>query len=62
MRIAVIGAGRMGAIRSEDLIAGGAAVTIYSRRDQAAQELSQKLNCISAGYEDLLQNKFRNCN
>ncbi len=58
MRIAVIGAGRMGAIRSEDLIAGGAAVTIYSRRDQAAQELSQKLNCISAGYNDLLQNKF----
>ncbi len=58
MRIAVIGAGRMGAIRSEDLIAGGAAVTIFSRRDQAAQELSQKLNCISAGYNDLLQNKF----
>jgi myo-inositol 2-dehydrogenase/D-chiro-inositol 1-dehydrogenase len=58
MRIAVIGAGRMGAIRSEDLIAGGAAVTIYSRRDQAAQELSQKLNCISAGYNELLQNKF----
>ena len=58
MRIAVIGAGRMGAIRSEDLIAGGAEVTIFSRRDLAAQELSQKLNCSFAKYDDLLKVDF----
>jgi len=58
MRIAVIGAGRMGAIRSEDLIAGGAEVTIFSRRDEAAQELSQKLNCSFAKYDDLLKVEF----
>ncbi len=58
MRIAVIGAGRMGAIRTEDLIASGAAVTIFSRRDQAAQELSNKLNCACAKYSDLLQVEF----
>lgn len=58
MRIAVIGAGRMGAIRAEDLIVGGAAVTIFSRRDQAAQELSKKLNCGSSKYSELLQVEF----
>lgn len=58
MRIAVIGAGRMGAIRSEDLIAGGAEVTIFSRRDLAAQDLSQKLNCSFAKYDDLLKVDF----
>ena len=58
MRIAVIGAGRMGAIRSEDLIASGAEVTIFSRRDLAAQELSQKLNCSFAKYDDLLKVEF----
>ena len=58
MRIAVIGAGRMGAIRSEDLVTGGAEVTIFSRRDEAAQELSQKLNCSFAKYDDLLKVEF----
>jgi myo-inositol 2-dehydrogenase/D-chiro-inositol 1-dehydrogenase len=58
MRIAVIGAGRMGAIRAEDLISGGAEVTIFNRRDSAAQELAQKLNCSSAEYLDLLKLDF----
>ena len=58
MRIAVIGAGRMGSIRSEDLIAGGAEVTIFSRRDLAAQDLSLKLNCSFAKYDDLLKVDF----
>ena len=58
MRIAVIGAGRMGAIRAEDLIAGGADVTIFARRDLAAQELSQKFNCTFAKYDDLLKVEF----
>jgi myo-inositol 2-dehydrogenase/D-chiro-inositol 1-dehydrogenase len=53
MRIAVIGAGRMGAIRAEDLISGGAEVTLFNRRDSVANELAQKLNCNSADYEDL---------
>ncbi len=53
MRIAVIGAGRMGAIRAEDLISGGADVTLFNRRDSVARELAQKLNCNSADYEDL---------
>jgi myo-inositol 2-dehydrogenase/D-chiro-inositol 1-dehydrogenase len=58
MRIAVIGAGRMGAIRAEDLISGGAEVTIVNRRDNVAKELAQKLNCNSAEYADLLKLDF----
>jgi myo-inositol 2-dehydrogenase/D-chiro-inositol 1-dehydrogenase len=48
----------MGAIRAEDLISGGAEVTIFNRRDSAAQELAQKLNCSSAEYLDLLRLDF----
>ena len=33
MKIAVIGSGRMGAIRAEDLLGDGAEVTIFNRRD-----------------------------
>lgn len=58
MRIAVIGAGRMGAIRSEDLISGGAEVTIFNRRDNVAEELAQKFNCRSAEYPGLLKLNF----
>ena len=58
MRIAVIGAGRMGAIRAEDLISGGAHVTLLNRRDNVAKELAQKLNCNSAEYADMLKLDF----
>ena len=58
MRIAVIGAGRMGAIRAEDLISGLAEVTLFNRRDEVAKELAQKLNCSSAEYSDLLKLDF----
>lgn len=58
MRIAVIGAGRMGAIRCEDLISGGAEVTIFNRRDSVAKEQAQRLNCNSAEYADLLKLDF----
>ncbi len=58
MRIAVIGAGRMGAIRAEDLISGGADVTLLNRRDNVAKELAQKLKCNSAEYVDLLKLHF----
>lgn len=58
MRIAVIGAGRMGAIRSEDLISDGADVTIFSRRDDASRELATKLMCASGSYSDLFSQGF----
>ncbi len=58
MRIAVIGAGRMGAIRSEDLISSGADVTIFSRRDDASRELAVKLKCDSGSYSDLFSQSF----
>ena len=58
MRIAVIGAGRMGAIRAEDLLSGGAEVTLFNRRDNVAKELAQKLDCSSAEYVNLLKLDF----
>lgn len=58
MRIAVIGAGRMGAIRAADLLSGGAEVTLFNRRDNVAKELAQKLDCGSAEYADLLKLDF----
>ena len=58
MRIAVIGAGRMGAIRAEDLISGGAEVTIFNRRDAGADDLAKKLECNSANYGDLRKLDF----
>jgi myo-inositol 2-dehydrogenase/D-chiro-inositol 1-dehydrogenase len=58
MRIAVIGAGRMGAIRAEDLLSGGAEVTLFNRRDNVAKELAQKLDCTSAEYAELLKLDF----
>jgi myo-inositol 2-dehydrogenase/D-chiro-inositol 1-dehydrogenase len=58
MRIAVIGAGRMGVIRAEDLISSGAEVTIFNRLDSTAQEVAQKLRCNSAKYADLLNIEF----
>jgi myo-inositol 2-dehydrogenase / D-chiro-inositol 1-dehydrogenase len=58
MRIAVIGAGRMGAIRSEDLISDGADVTIFSRSDNTATELAAKLKCAFGSYQELFSESF----
>jgi myo-inositol 2-dehydrogenase / D-chiro-inositol 1-dehydrogenase len=58
MRIAVIGAGRMGAIRTEDLISDGADVTIFSRRDNTAIELAAKLKCAFGSYQELFGESF----
>lgn len=58
MKIAVIGSGRMGAIRAEDLLADGADVIIFNRRDLAADDLARKLGCISGRYEDLKKQSF----
>lgn len=58
MKIAVIGSGRMGAIRAEDLLADGADVIIFNRRDLAADDLARKLGCSSGRYEDLKKQSF----
>lgn len=58
MRIAVIGAGRMGAIRAEDLINSGADITLFSRRDTAAEALALQLKCKFSKYSDLLKSNF----
>ena len=58
MKIAVIGSGRMGAIRAEDLLGDGAEVTIFNRRDLAAEELAKKLSCNSGKYSEIYSQTF----
>jgi len=58
MKIAVIGAGRMGAIRGEDLLADGADITIFNRRDSSADELAKKLGCSAGKYADIYSQVF----
>ena len=58
MKIAVIGAGRMGAIRAEDLLADGADITIFNRRDSSADELAKKLGCNAGKYADIYNQTF----
>ena len=58
MKIAVIGSGRMGAIRGEDLIADDADVTIFNRRDLAAGELAKKLGCAAGKYSEIYSQTF----
>ena len=58
MKIAVIGSGRMGAIRAEDLLGDSAEVTIFNRRDLAAEELAKKLGCDSGKYSEVYSQTF----
>lgn len=58
MKIAVIGSGRMGAIRAEDLLGDGAEVTIFNRRDLAAEELAKKLGCTAGKYSEIFSQTF----
>lgn len=58
MKIAVIGSGRMGAIRAEDLLGDGAEVAIFNRRDLAAEELAKKLGCGSGKYSEVYSQTF----
>ena len=58
MKIAVIGSGRMGAIRAEDLLADGSEVTIFNRRDLAADDLARKLGCSAGKYADVYSQTF----
>ena len=58
MKIAVIGSGRMGAIRAEDLLADGADITIFNRRDSSADELAKKLGCSAGKYAEIYSQNF----
>ncbi len=54
MKIAVIGAGRMGALRTEDLVKVGADVTVFNRNLEGAKTLASKFKC---HYDDIAQLK-----
>jgi myo-inositol 2-dehydrogenase/D-chiro-inositol 1-dehydrogenase len=54
MKIAVIGAGRMGALRTEDLVKVGADVTVFNRNPEGVKTLASKFKC---HYDDIAQFK-----
>jgi hypothetical protein len=58
MKIAVIGAGRMGALRTEDLVKVGADVTVFNRNLEGAKALSNKFNCHHDDLANLKANVF----
>ena len=58
MRIAVIGAGRMGALRTEDLVKVGAEVTVFNRNLEGAKTLAEKFNSQYGEISDIQKSKF----
>ena len=58
MRIAVIGAGRMGALRTEDLVKFGAEVTVFNRTLAGAKLLADKFNSGSGEISNIQKSKF----
>jgi len=58
MRIAVIGAGRMGALRTEDLVKVGAEVTVFNRNLESAKMLANNFNCSHKDIAQLKNNLF----
>ena len=58
MRIAVIGAGRMGALRTEDLVKVGAEVTVFNRTLAGAKTLADKFNSQHGEISDIQKSKF----
>ena len=58
MRIAVIGAGRMGALRTEDLVKVGAEVTVFNRNLESAKILANNFNCSHKDIAQLKNNVF----
>jgi myo-inositol 2-dehydrogenase/D-chiro-inositol 1-dehydrogenase len=58
MRIAVIGAGRMGALRTEDLVKVGAEVTVFNRTLAGAKTLAEKFNSQHGEISDIQKSKF----
>jgi myo-inositol 2-dehydrogenase/D-chiro-inositol 1-dehydrogenase len=58
MKIAVIGAGRMGALRTEDLVKVGAEVTVFNRSLAGAKTLADKFNSQHRDISDIQKFKF----
>ena len=58
MRIAVIGAGRMGALRTEDLVKVGAEETVFNRTLAGAKTLADKFNSQHGEISDIQKSKF----
>ena len=58
MKIAVIGSGRMGQIRTEDLVKVGAEVTVFNRTLAGAKALADKFNSQHGEISDIQKSKF----
>lgn len=58
MKIAVIGAGRMGALRTEDLVKVGAEVTVFNRTLAGAKTLADKFNCQYGDISKIAKSQF----
>ena len=58
MKIAVIGAGRMSALRTEDLVNVGADVTVFNRTLAGAKTLADKFNSQHGEISDIQKSKF----
>ena len=58
MKIAVIGAGRMGALRTEDLVKVGADVTVFNRTLAGAKTLAEKFNSSHGDISAIQKSKF----
>ncbi len=58
MKIAVIGAGRMGALRTEDLAKVGAEVTVFNRNLEGAKSLANKFNFRHGDLAEVKNNIF----
>ena len=58
MKIAVIGAGRMGALRTEDLVKVGAEVTVFNRTLAGAKTLADKFNSHYGEISDIQTSQF----
>ncbi len=58
MKIAVIGAGRMGTLRTEDLVKVGAEVTVFNRTLAGAKTLADKFNSQYGEISDIQTSQF----
>ena len=58
MKIAVIGAGRMGALRTEDLAKVGAEVTVFNRNLEGAKSLANQFNFRHGDLAEVKNNIF----
>lgn len=58
VKIAVIGAGRMGALRTEDLVKVGAEVTVFNRTLAGAKTLADKFNSHHGDISEIKKSQF----